>query len=136
MPPDPEDAGDADTYVSEWLDLARKDLTAAEVLVDSKADALLALVEVQQAIEKALKGFLISEGWDLERTHDVTYLLGEAQEHDPDLARYRDLCDVATKAYLDARYPGRSGADLDRAAARPLVEEARALVERLDDAVR
>lgn len=134
MPPDPGPADDPDAYVAEWLDLARRDLTAAEVLVDSEAEPLLALVEVQQAIEKALKGFLISQGWELERTHDVTYLLDEAQDRGPDLARYRELCDVSTKAYLDARYPGRHDADVDRDTARSLVAEARELVDRLEAA--
>ncbi|MHB8587076.1 MAG: HEPN domain-containing protein [Thermoplasmatota archaeon] len=68
--------------VQQWFSRAEGDLLSARILLAH--DELMAPtgVHVEQAIEKALKGFLISRGWKLRKTHDCSVLLNEALVHD------------------------------------------------------
>lgn len=101
------------------------------MLADSDASRVVALAQVQQAVEKALKGFLIARGWDLEKTHDLSYLLGEAREHEESLEAFTDLCAVATEAYLEHRYPGTATADLGGVDLEGHIERSGQLLDRL-----
>jgi len=62
-------------------------------------------MHIQQAIEKYLKGYLLSGGWTLERIHDLPTLLDEAVKHFPKLEAYRALCEEVTAFYFEACYP-------------------------------
>ncbi|MFA0751301.1 MAG: hypothetical protein SLRJCFUN_001704, partial [Candidatus Fervidibacter sp.] len=64
----------------------------------------VAAYHLQQAIEKGLKAFLLAHGWQLERTHDLPYLLRQALPFHPELAGFEELCQ-RTNAFLWARYP-------------------------------
>lgn len=130
MPPEPG-------YVDEWFEYARDDLEAARVLVETEqVHPIVAASQLQQALEKALKGFLLSEGWELVKTHDLRFLLDEAAEFDPGLDSYRDLCTIATEAYREERYPGSGRSKLPRDRLRDLYDEGADLVSRLDEARR
>jgi HEPN domain-containing protein len=125
--PDPE-------YVQEWFQRAEGDLAAARVLSEaSDVPARVALAQLQQALEKALKGYLLSTGWSLERTHDLGYLLDEAAERLGDLSGEPRVCEIATQAYREERYPGVGGPGVSVDDPAPLVEEGAALIARLDD---
>ncbi len=60
---------------------------------------------LQQAIEKYLKGFLLSTGWSLRRIHDLEVLIQEAIERDADFAPFLALCQEITEYYIETRYP-------------------------------
>ncbi len=75
-------------YPADWLRIAEKDLGRVEHLLGVQ-DPEAAGFYLQQAVEKCLKAFLLSKGWDLERTHDLEALLNEALTHDPSLEQYR-----------------------------------------------
>ena len=64
-----------------------------------------AAFHLQQALEKALKGFLINRGWTLRRTHNLSVLLDEAAVFVPGLEPFRDLCEEASAFYVEERYP-------------------------------
>jgi len=71
-------------YINEWLDKAENDLIAAQRLLEIEPMILdTACFHCQQAIEKFLKAFLIYHGWDIERTHNVIFLLEECSKLDP-----------------------------------------------------
>lgn len=60
----------------------------------------------QSAAEKFLKGYLIAQGWALERTHDIATLLELAAGYD---ARWRNLAQdgaVRNEYIVAGRYPG------------------------------
>lgn len=80
MPPEAESRDP-----SEWFRKARQDL--------------------QQALEKSLKGFLIARGWSLRRTHNLSVLLDEAVTFVPALERHRTLCQEVSAFYVEERYP-------------------------------
>ena len=57
-------------YPADWLRIAEKDLGRIEQLLDVQ-DPEAAGFYLQQAVEKFLKAYLISQGWKLQRTHDL-----------------------------------------------------------------
>jgi HEPN domain-containing protein len=89
----------------DWFARARTDIQAAEILLAHGGDPGTAGLHVQQAIEKYLKGYLLSKGWTLERIHDLAALLDEAVKHFPRLEAYYALCEEVTAFYFEARYP-------------------------------
>ena len=60
---------------------------------------------LQQAVEKYLKGFLLSTGWPLRRIHDLEVLIQEAIVRDSDFAPFLALCQRITEYYIETRYP-------------------------------
>mgnify|MGYP001564353806 FL=1 len=91
-------------YPDDWFFIAIKDLErVAKRLQEHDVDD--AAFRLQQAIEKCLKGYLLSQGWQLKRTHDVEVLLDAAVRYDHGLERYRPLCRQVTGYYIIERYP-------------------------------
>ena len=97
-------AGTESSYPQDWFRLAAKDFkrVAKRLAEDDSEDAAFRL---QQALEKYLKGYLLSRGWVLKRIHDVESLLSESIRYDAELERYRTLCQQVAGYYLVDRYP-------------------------------
>jgi len=91
-------------YPLDWLQWAEMDLRRTELLLVHQ-DLYGAAYHLQQAVEKGLKAFLLAHGWQLERTHDLPYLLEKAIAHLPTLSAYQELCRRANQ-FIWARYPG------------------------------
>lgn len=108
---------------SEWVARGERDLTRARVLLDAD-DPEGVSFHLQQAVEKFLKGFLLSKGWRLKRTHDLAFLLEEAHRHEPSLDAYRDLCITLSQIYLSERYPNSHGYAVDRGKAEDYIRQA------------
>ena len=120
------------TYPADWLEVAADDLERVSRRL-AEGDIADAAVHLQQALEKYLKGFLLSRGWKLERVHDLRALLEEATRYEAGLKRFRRLCAEVTAYYFQERYPI-FGARPDAGEVRANLEQAReliALIERL-----
>ena len=91
-------------YPKEWFRIAEKDFKRAEQLLKLD-DAEGAGYNLQQAVEKYLKGFLLSKGWKLKRVHDLEVLLNDALQYEPTLEEFRGLCQKITDYFLLDRYP-------------------------------
>lgn len=91
-------------YPREWFRIAEKDFKRAEQLLKLD-DAEGAGYNLQQAVEKYLKGFLLSKGWKLKRVHDLEVLLNDALRYEPTLEEFRGLCQRITDYFLLDRYP-------------------------------
>jgi HEPN domain-containing protein len=61
------------TYPADWLRIAEKDFGRVERLLDNR-DPEMAGFCLQQALEKFLKAFLLSKGWQLRRIHNLDAL--------------------------------------------------------------
>ena len=83
----------------DWFENARRDWQrVGERLEENEcADAAFHL---QQSLEKYLKGYLVSKGWELKRTHDVGDRLGEVVNHNSEYASYKDLCREISDYYF------------------------------------
>ena len=91
-------------YIESWLNKAEHDLLSAQRLLEIEPMILdNACFHCQQAIEKCLKAFLIYHGRDIERTHNIIFLLSESATFDPVFATVDPL---NINAYaVQGRYP-------------------------------
>lgn len=58
------------------------------------------MYNVQQAVEKYLKAFLLSQGWGLRRIHTLSVLLDDAIQYEPAFEQYRLACQKITTFYM------------------------------------
>ncbi len=89
----------------EWLEKGRKDIEDAEFLLNNNRAVENISFHVHQAIEKYLKGFLIYNGWKLEKIHDLVKLLEEAVKIDKSFARFAAPLRKITNFYFESRCP-------------------------------
>ena len=95
--------------VRAWLSKARNDLdTARQIgsLPDGHLDA--AIYHCQQAVEKAVKGFLAFHDHGLERTHDLRRITQIATRYDPGFSNWMNAAITLTPYATAYRYPGES----------------------------
>ena len=91
-------------FVESWLNKAEHDLISAQRLIEIEPMILdNACFHCQQAIEKLLKAYLIYKGLDIERTHDIVFLLNQCAAFDPIFSDI-DPLDINNYA-VRGRYP-------------------------------
>lgn len=89
----------------EWLEMAKKDIQGAEILFEHDADNGIVCFHCQQAIEKSLKGFLISVSGILHDGHSLVKLCKKAANHNSLFSdMLKDMAFVNTY-YIETRYP-------------------------------
>lgn len=92
-------------YVRQWILKAGDDLIVIEKLTQFEVVANSAVCfHCQQVVEKYLKAYLIAQGIEIKKTHNIEFLLAECEEFDPDFSAIdpKDLNDFG----VDIRYPG------------------------------
>jgi HEPN domain-containing protein len=91
----------------EWVRYAEGDLGVAEREMCYQTPAYHTICFLcQSAAEKFLKGYLIAQGWTLEKTHDVVQLLGLCAEYDADLGAMIVEGAILNEYVVAGRYPG------------------------------
>lgn len=91
-------------YVESWLNKAEHDLITIQRLLEIEPVILdNACFHCQQAIEKYLKAYLIYNGLDIERTHNIIALLDQCANFDPVFGTI-DPLDINAYA-VQGRYP-------------------------------
>ena len=60
----------------------------------------------QQAIEKWLKAYLIKQGEEIRKIHDLTALVIECEKYDPYFEHLESLVEGITDFAVEFRYPG------------------------------
>ena len=61
---------------------------------------------LQEAVERFLKGYLISKGWQLTKIHDLGALIAEAENYDERFGAFADFADELTDQFWAMHYPG------------------------------
>ncbi|TCO10756.1 HEPN domain-containing protein [Natronoflexus pectinivorans] len=92
-------------YIKQWLIKANEDLLVVEKLTESEIVATSSVCfHCQQAVEKFLKAYLIANGVEIKKTHNIEFLLSECSDFDKDFINIdpKELSDFG----VDARYPG------------------------------
>jgi HEPN domain-containing protein len=89
----------------EWFLRGEHDLQSAKLLLQQGGPTDTIAVLAQQAAEKYLKGYLLSQGWKLQRTHDLEVLVSEAITHNKAFEQFLDFARVVSAYYLEDRYP-------------------------------
>jgi HEPN domain-containing protein len=67
---------------------------------------------LQEAVERYLKGYLVSTGWPLQRVHNLSTLLDAAVQRDARFKPFADLCEGLTAQFWEQHYPGGDLADV------------------------
>ncbi len=122
-------------YFKDWFRIGGNELKRAQNLLDLK-DLGGAGFNIQQAIEKYLKGYMLSQGWELRRIHNLDTLLNEAIIYEPSLEEFRLPCQKITEYYVEERYPLVVSSELTEeeikgslSIAEKMIEKLRSLVE-------
>jgi len=91
-------------YWKDWLDRADKDLQRVKKRLEN-GDTEDAAFHLQQAVEKYLKGYLLSKGWKFKPVHNLERLLDEVIEFDYKFEQFREVCQRINPYYIEERYP-------------------------------
>lgn len=95
----------------DWVRIGDKELQRAKNLLNLQ-DLEGAGVNIQQAVEKYLKGYLLSKGWELRRIHELEVLLNEVIIYEPSFEEFRAACQKMTDYYMEERYPFAGASEL------------------------
>ena len=86
--------------VKRWINLAKEDFESAKINFDNAKFYVCAFL-CQQAVEKALKAWLIEKTGKFPKIHDLVFL-AEKLNLDKHLVKG---CDELSKVYIETRYP-------------------------------
>ncbi len=90
-----------------WLTKATRDLQAAEYLAMAEVPLLdIVVYHCQQAMEKALKGYLTARGIPFAKTHALGPLVEQASDLDEDFEGLLDHAESLSPFATRFRYPG------------------------------
>ncbi len=122
----------------EWLRYAEQDLRVAEWALQDEMPACHTICFLcQSAAEKFLKGYLIAQGWTLEKTHDIVTLLGVCAEYDAEWEALEPDGIVLNEYIVAGRYPGDIiFEDIGLAEAREALDAARRISARVLERMR
>lgn len=87
-----------------WLKRAKDDLRWTEANLKEKV-YYGACFTAQQAVEKALKAFLLSQGKEARKIHDIAALLEECGQIDAEFSEMREIILPLVDYYVPTRYP-------------------------------
>lgn len=92
-------------YYYKWLDKALCDLQAARILMTWGGDPPNIAFHCQQAIEKALKGYLLFRTGRHYDGHNLTYLCRQAAQVEDFFIEWLDESAALNNLYIETRYP-------------------------------
>lgn len=117
---------------SDWFFLGKERLESADALFTARGACYSAVELLQEAVERYLKGFLVSRGWQLERIHDLNRLLDLSMQHHGDFSSFQQLAQSLTEQFWAQHYPGDdlSEVGFDFPILRALTGDLVALIER------
>ena len=87
----------------EWLDRASQDASGARLILEHRTGSATAAFLMHEATEKALKGYLITTGWELCKTHALLSLLKTACSKDRRFEAFSELVE-RVDAHVRWRY--------------------------------
>jgi HEPN domain-containing protein len=121
---------DESGHPEDWFRIGDKEIKRAQYLLDGD-DLDGAAFNIQQALEKYLKGFLLSQGWELRRIHNLETLINEAAGYDSSFDQYRNDCQKITKYYFIERYPLMLSLDLTEDEVRDSLQRAEEIIAKI-----
>ena len=89
----------------EWFERGRHDLETAQLLYDERGYTDSIAYHIQQAVEKYLKGYLVLHGKKPPKIHELDTLLNHVNVFDVSLDNFLELCEKASRYYIEDRYP-------------------------------
>ncbi len=112
---------------TDWMIFAENDLRAAALLRRNKHTLLLSAFCSHQAIEKALKAFMLSQKGYAPDGHNIIFLCKTAAKVNPLFFDWVDECIALNNYYIQTRYPPDFPLILDKQTAKKLSDMAKSL---------
>ena len=89
----------------DWLERAEEDMTSARLLRLDEDCYNNAAFHCQQAIEKALKAYILLKSDTLVDGHNLSWLCKRAAQYDERFREWLDESAELNKCYIETRYP-------------------------------
>ncbi|MBI4267946.1 MAG: HEPN domain-containing protein [Chloroflexi bacterium] len=121
--------------VQDWFARGEDDLNMVRIAFPAGGPAATSAFLLQQAAEKYLKGYLISKGWRLRKTHSLTALIEVAVNYDASFGNYANLAHLLTAFYVESRYPGQAETKYSREEVARILEQTEKLISKIRDSV-
>lgn len=90
----------------DWYRSAKVRLGSVDRLYPCEGASESVIKLLQEAVERFLKGYLISKGWRLTKIHDLGALIAEAENYVERFAAFADFADELTDQFWAMHYPG------------------------------
>lgn len=90
----------------DWFLLAKERLKSADALWTQFGPSYSGVELLDEAVERYLKGYLVANGWPLERIHDLNRLVEAAMAFEPQFADFAELAHSLTEQFWEQHYPG------------------------------
>lgn len=100
----PNRSSDSRRYM-DWIVNAKLDSLAAQLLAADERCYPAAAFHCQQAIEKALKGYLLFKTGRLHDGHNLTWLCKQAVRQNGVFSRWLEPTSKINRYYIETRYP-------------------------------
>lgn len=100
----PVNPGDSLRYY-DWLDRAGEDMICAGIMLEQDTCYNMTAFHCQQAIEKALKAYILLKSKQLVDGHNLTWLCKRAMKYDKSFNEWLDESAVLSRCYIETRYP-------------------------------
>lgn len=114
----------------DWVKEAEKDINRVRIMLQAQ-DFGDAGFHLQQAVEKYLKAYLLSKGWELEKSHDLVKLINYAIKYNPQFNDFVSLCETVTEYYIEERYPFIIKSELTKVEIEENLERAKVLINQI-----
>lgn len=89
----------------DWLEFAAEDLHCASILLAEKQCLNAVGFHCQQAMEKALKSFIMYHTGAPVDGHNITWLCKTAGRHDAQVLGWLEMTPIMNRMYIECRYP-------------------------------
>jgi HEPN domain-containing protein len=89
----------------DWFEKAQRDLKSATILKEHNCGNDMAAFHCQQAIEKALKSYLLFKTKELQEGHSLIFLCKLSSSHNTTFKKYIKDCAFINQYYIETRYP-------------------------------
>lgn len=90
----------------DWFLLAKERLESADALRKQFGPSYSGVELLDAAVERYLKGYLVANGWALERIHDLNRLVEAAMAFESQFANFAELAHSLTEQFWEQHYPG------------------------------
>jgi HEPN domain-containing protein len=89
----------------DWIEKAERDIKSAKVLKEHDCGNDVVSFHCQQAVEKVLKGYLISKGEGIVSGHSLIHLCKLSEKYNSEFKKYIKDCGFLNQYYIETRYP-------------------------------
>jgi len=111
--------------VREWIEKAEEDYGFASASIESMSYFAQVCFHFQQAAEKYLKAFIVSNKLEFRAVHNLLELLEICKQKELGIEELREACRFLNPFYIDTRYPVHWPVQYDKDTAIEAKEETR-----------